>query len=224
MFRKYPFVKQDGIKDCGVASLLMIVKYYKGNVGIEQLRDMTKTDKKGTTAYHLIEAAKQLGMDAKGVKCELEDLTKDNLVLPAIAYVTVDQSYNHYVVIYEINFNKKTILIADPANKIKKISFTEFSEMWNNVIIILYPIYKLPLYKNNLSLLQFVMNIIKKCKKEFVNILLLSLFLTIFSIFISFYFKYMIDGISYSNKQEYLLFIFVIFLVHLLKIITDFQK
>ena len=59
-------------------------------------------------------------MDAKGVKCELEDLTKDNLVLPAIAYVTVDQSYNHYVVIYEINFNKKTILIADPANKIKK--------------------------------------------------------------------------------------------------------
>ena len=46
MFRKYPFVKQDGIKDCGVASLLMIVKYYKGNVGIEQLRDMTKTDKK----------------------------------------------------------------------------------------------------------------------------------------------------------------------------------
>ena len=225
MFRKYPFVKQDGIKDCGVASLLMIVKYYKGNVGIEQLRDMTKTDKKGTTAYHLIEAAKQLGMDAKGVKCELEDLTKDNLVLPAIAYVTVDQSYNHYVVIYEINFNKKTILIADPANKIKKISFTEFSEMWNNVIIILYPIYKLPLYKNNLSLLQFVMNIIKKCKKEFVNILLLSLFLTIFSIFISFYFKYMIDGITYSNKQEYLLFIFVIFfLVHLLKIITDFFR
>ncbi|MDD4547634.1 MAG: cysteine peptidase family C39 domain-containing protein, partial [Bacilli bacterium] len=70
MFFRYPFVKQDGIKDCGVASLLMIIKYYKGSVGIEQLRDMTKTTKTGTTAHHLVDTALQLGMDAKGVKCK----------------------------------------------------------------------------------------------------------------------------------------------------------
>ncbi len=225
MFLKYPFVKQDGINDCAVASLLMIIKYYKGNVGVEQLRSMTKTTKTGTTAYHLIETAKQIGLDAKGIKCELDILNKDNIVLPAIVHVTIDQSYNHYLVIYEINFKKKTILIADPASKIKRISFTEFEKMWNKIIIFMYPIYKLPLYKNNFSLLKFVMTIIKKCKKEFVNILFLSLFLTIFSIVVSFYFKYMIDGIAYSNSKEYLTFIFVIFLlVHFLKIITDFFR
>lgn len=225
MFLKYPFVKQDGINDCAVASLLMIIKYYKGNVGVEQLRSMTKTTKIGTTAYHLIETAKQIGLDAKGIKCELDILNKDNIVLPAIVHVTIDQSYNHYLVIYEINFKKKTILIADPASKIKRISFTEFEKMWNKIIIFMYPIYKLPLYKNNFSLLKFVMTIIKKCKKEFVNILFLSLFLTIFSIVVSFYFKYMIDGIAYSNSKEYLTFIFVIFLlVHFLKIITDFFR
>lgn len=225
MFLKYPFVKQTGINDCAVASLLMIIKYYKGNVGVEQLRSMTKTTKTGTTAYHLIETAKQIGLDAKGIKCELDILNKDNIVLPAIVHVTIDQSYNHYLVIYEINFKKKTILIADPASKIKRISFSEFEKMWNKIIIFMYPIYKLPLYKNNFSLLKFVMTIIKKCKKEFVNILFLSLFLTIFSIVVSFYFKYMIDGITYSNSKEYLTFIFVIFLlVYFLKIITDFFR
>ena len=225
MFRKYPFVKQEGLKDCGVASLLMIIKYYKGNIGIEQLRDMTKTNKQGASAYHLVETAKQLGMDAKGVKCELNDLNEDNIILPAIAHVTIDQTYNHYLVIYEIDLKKQIMLIADPADKIKKISFKSFNEIWNNVIIFLYPIYKLPNYKNELSLFSFTMNIVKRCKKEFINMLLLSVFMTIFSIFISFYFKYIIDGITLTNSKEYLLFIFIIFLiVHILKVITDFFR
>ena len=32
MRKKYPFVKQDELKDCGVSSLLMIIKYYNGNI------------------------------------------------------------------------------------------------------------------------------------------------------------------------------------------------
>ncbi|MFA5603292.1 MAG: peptidase domain-containing ABC transporter [Bacilli bacterium] len=225
MFFRYPFVKQDGIKDCGVASLLMIIKYYKGSVGIEQLRDMTKTTKNGTSAYHLVDTALQLGMDAKGIKCKLEDLNKENIVLPAIAYITIDKTYNHYIVIYEINFKKRTMIVADPGDKIKKITFSEFEKTWNNILIFLYPIYKLPTYKNKISLSNFIANLLKRCGNEFKNTLLLSVFLTIFSIFTSFFFKYIIDGITYSNSKEYLLFIFVVFLiVHILKIITDFFR
>ena len=36
MLKKYPFIKQTGIKDCAAASLLMIIKYYKGYINIEQ--------------------------------------------------------------------------------------------------------------------------------------------------------------------------------------------
>ena len=144
MFKRYPFVKQEGIKDCGVASLLMIIKYYKGYVGIEELRDMTKTDKKGTTAYHLIEAAKKIGFEAIGIKCTINDITKNKVILPCIAHVTLEDSYYHYVVVYEVNFNKKEVLIADPSNKIKRISFDDFNKIWNNVLITLYPIVKIP--------------------------------------------------------------------------------
>ena len=32
MTHKYPFTKQEGLKDCGPASLQMIIKYYGGYV------------------------------------------------------------------------------------------------------------------------------------------------------------------------------------------------
>ncbi|MDE5586980.1 MAG: hypothetical protein K2I72_01255, partial [Bacilli bacterium] len=65
---KLPFVKQNDSKDCGVSCLLMIIRYYKGNFPRERLRELTKTSKEGTTAYHLIDAAKQLHFSAVGVK------------------------------------------------------------------------------------------------------------------------------------------------------------
>ncbi len=225
MFKRYPFIKQEGLKDCGVFSLLMIIKYYNGNVSVEQLRDMTKTTKNGTTAYHLLEAAKKVGLNAKGIKCKIDDLKTDKVILPAIAHVTINNSYNHYIVIYEINFKKQTILIADPATKMKKISFDEFHNIWNNVLIILYPQYKLPLYNNNLTFKYFLTNILKVCKSELKYIVALSIFMIFFSIFVSFYLKYIINGVSLHKPKEYLLFLFILFLnVHLLKIITEYYR
>ena len=39
-------VLQDGMKDCGICSLLSIIKYYNGNVSKEYLRQLTNTSKK----------------------------------------------------------------------------------------------------------------------------------------------------------------------------------
>ena len=57
-------VLQDGNSDCGVASLLSIIKYYGGNISIEKLREMTNTTKEGVSAYNLIEASKLLGFSS----------------------------------------------------------------------------------------------------------------------------------------------------------------
>ena len=50
---KYPFVKQEEMKDCGIACLEMIIKYYGGFVKRNTLFEMTKTNKNGTTLFHL---------------------------------------------------------------------------------------------------------------------------------------------------------------------------
>ena len=60
---KYPFEKQSDLKDCGVCSLLMLVRYYGGGVSKEYLRSITNTTKSGVSAYSLIEGAKELGSD-----------------------------------------------------------------------------------------------------------------------------------------------------------------
>lgn len=54
----------------------MIIKYYGGNVLKRDLLEMTNTNKDGTSAYHLKETLIRLGFDAKGVKVELENITK----------------------------------------------------------------------------------------------------------------------------------------------------
>ncbi len=222
MLKKYPFLKQSGIKDCGVSCLSMIISYYKGYVPICKLREMTKTSKHGCTAYHLIETAKEIGFESKGVKAKLNQLNKKNLILPCIAYTTIDENYNHYIVIYEINYNKKYLLIGDPGDKLKKMSFKEFEKIFNDVLIILYPKIKLPLYKKPISFNKFIFNIIKKHKKLFFQITLLSIFITITSIIGSFYFKYMIDNISNNSLLSVLFSFFLI--VYIFKIITDFFR
>ena len=95
MLKKYPFVKQEGIKDCGCACLLMIIKYYKGNVSIERLRDLTHTNKNGTSAYNLVKTSIDLGFDARGVKATLDDFK--NVLFPCIAHVVIDNVYKHYM-------------------------------------------------------------------------------------------------------------------------------
>ena len=58
--KKYPYVRQIGIKDCGVACLKMILQFYGGNESLERLRNLTNTTKEGTSAFDLIKGAKKL--------------------------------------------------------------------------------------------------------------------------------------------------------------------
>ena len=135
--KRYPFVKQMSHKDCGAASLAMIIQYYKGLIPLDKLYDMTKTTKQGTTAYHLIQAAKEIGFDAFGIKCNIEEIKNNKL--PAIAHVLIDGIYPHFLVIYKIDFSKRQLLIADPATKIKTISFFDFSKIFTQHLLILTP-------------------------------------------------------------------------------------
>lgn len=218
--KKYPFIKQDNIKDCGCACLGMIINFYGGNLPIDQIRDLTKTDKNGTTAFHIIEACKSIGFNAEGIKTSLEQLNKENLILPCIAHVVIDGKYKHFVVIYKIDFKNKKIIIADPSCSIKKITFSEFQKMWSGVLITLYPLKKLPLTQN-ISFIDFLLKIIKLHKAFIFNIIMLSIFITMFSVISSFYMKNILDAINYNNLT--IIFIFFLF-INIFKILSDFFR
>lgn len=218
---KYPFIKQEGIKDCGVACLLMIIKYYNGFIPLEKLRDLTNTTKLGVSAYDLCEGAKHIGFTAEGLKITIDKLDSDEIFLPCIAHVTIN-NYNHYVVIYKINYKHKYLIIGDPASKVKKVTFEEFLSMWNGVIINLYPNRTIPI-ENEESIISFILKYIKHAKKLIINILLLSILVTIFACISSFYFRFLIDNINTS--KNYLFYIFIIFItISFLKLINSYFR
>ena len=221
--KKYPIVLQDEIKDCGVSCIQMIIEFYGGYVKKSNLLEMTKTSKKGTTAYNIKNTLINLGFETKGIRCNLNDINKDNIVLPCIASVTIDNSYKHFIVIYEINFKKKYLVIGDPADKIKKISFENFNKIFNNVLITFFPIKTLPIEKD-ISQIKFIFNLLTPYKKILINIFILSIFITIFSILTSFYTEYMINSLNYYSKKFLILLFCIFFSIYILKIISDFFR
>ncbi len=211
--KRYAFEKQDGIKDCGVACLKMIIRYHKGYVGTELLRDMTKTDKNGVTAFHLVNTLNKLGFKSRGLKVSIDNIK----TLPAIAHVTIDNTYNHYVVIYNINKQKEEILIADPAKRIMKMSFQKFNEIYNNIIIEAIPYKKIPVIKDY-SISKFILNLIKNEKKIICIILIMSLITTVLSIISSFYVQLLLNNL---NRKIIILFFFMSILLLILEYIKN---
>lgn len=217
MFKRNLVIQED-YKDCGPACLAMIIKHYKGNVNINHLKDLCKTNKNGTNAYNLVEASKKCGFNAYGIKCKVDEFNK-NMILPCIAHVVIDNSYAHYVVIYKVD-NK--IHVKDPIGKIKKYSFDEFDKIYSNVLIVLYPKYNI-LYEKDISIYSFIKEVIKISKSQLIFLILLSFIITIFSIMTTFYFQYMIDNIIADSKK--LILIFIIFsIIYLLKLISNYIR
>ena len=220
MFKRN-LIRQDGFKDCGPTCLSMIIKHYKGYIDINELKEMCKTDKNGTTAYHLIETAKKCGFESYGVKCNLEDINKNNIILPCIAHVILNNSYKHYVVIKKIDYKKKKITVYDPIGTIKTYTYENFQKIFSDIIILLYPIKVIKNIPNN-SIKKFILEITKTSTKQLIQIIIISIFITLFSIIISFYLQYMVDNV---NNQGKIYFIFTLFLIiYIMKIISDFLR
>lgn len=129
-------IKQHDITDCGAACLASIAAHYGLKYPISRIRQYAFTDKKGTNILGIIEAAKKLGLEAKGVKGPFECLTE--IPKPAIAHVVVKEVLQHFVVIYKVT--DKYILIMDPGDgKLHKKSHEEFKKEWTGILVLLHP-------------------------------------------------------------------------------------
>ena len=202
-------VRQQDEKDCGVCSLLSIIRYYKGNVSLEQLRLDARTNNEGTTALNLVLASQKYGFDAVGMKEEnLNDIKR----LPAIAHLNLKKGYSHYVVIEKVTKDK--IILMDPA-KGKVVKFLwEFQKEWSGVVLIFYPKQKIMVLKNDVTLFTIFKKVFISEKNLIKIIVLVSFLLTIFTIALGYYFQ-MFNSL-YLNKYpinylKVLVLVFAIF-------------
>lgn len=216
-------VLQDGIKDCGICCLLSIIRYYHGNVSKEYLRQLTNTTKSGVSLLNLLEASTKIGFEAEALTGEIEQIDANNL--PCIAHVILNKSYHHFIVIYEILKKQNKIFIMDPSKGKKILSFSEFKLMSSNYYLFLKPRYQLPVFQYDKIVKKTILSFLKKEKRYFLFLLLLTLFYFIFNVLSSYHFKYLIDYcINYNTSNNLLLLSSIILFIYLLKEISSFLR
>lgn len=135
MYSKGIRIKQQDITDCGAASLASVCAHYGLKFPIARIRQYAFTDKKGTNVLGMIEAARKLGMEAKGVRAQPEALKM--IPLPAIAHV-VKEVLHHFVVVYKVG--DKHIEYMDPGDgEMHRATWEVFLGLWTGVLILLEP-------------------------------------------------------------------------------------
>ena len=216
-------VLQDGIKDCGICCLLSIIRYYRGEVSKEYLREITSTTKDGTSFYNLIEGATVIGFDAKGLTGKLEEINVNNL--PCIVHFIVNKSYKHFVVLYKINKNKKQVYLMDPAKGKKIISFSEFNLLTSNNYLFLKPLKQLPVIKKKNIIYKKLNNIIKQNKILVFLITILTFSYFLLNILVSFHFKYILEfSINYNITNNLLVINYILLILYFLKNLNNLLK
>jgi len=135
MWRRFTLVRQNDQADCGPASLATLARHYGLSIGLEQLRDLSHTDRNGANLLGLRHAAERLGFSAKAVRCPTDTLVQ--LPLPAIAHLNAEGGAGHFVVLFAIRRGK--VVIGDPARGVVTLPLAEFEQTWSGNLLLAVP-------------------------------------------------------------------------------------
>ena len=128
-------VKQHDITDCGSACLASVSASYGLQMPIARIRQYASTDKRGTNALGMVEAATKLGFTCKAVRGAPQSLSK--IPLPSIAHVIREQ-LQHFVVIYKVK--PKVVTFMDPEDgRFHTMPTEAFVQQWSGVLLLLVP-------------------------------------------------------------------------------------
>jgi len=190
---KKTFVPQIDARDCGVAALASIAKYYGSDYSLAHLRELAKTSKEGTTALGIVQAAQEIGLETRPIQGDMSLFDMEAIPYPFIVHVQKKGKLPHYYVIYKNT--KKGLLVGDPdpSVKITKISKEIFATEWTGVAIFLAPEPSYKPHKDKKNGLISLIPLIFKQKMLVTYIVLASLLVTLINIVGSYYLQGILD-------------------------------
>jgi len=194
-------VKQRDISDCGAACLASVARFYNLDVAVTKIRQHAGTNQKGTNLAGMLEAAKYLGFDAKGVRGTLESLFQ--VQLPVIAHIILNGQLQHYVVIYKIS--KQKISIMDPADGksiVKKLS--EFKEEWTGVLLLLVPNDDFIQGNQKISLYRRFYDLLKPHRSILIQTLIGAIIYTLLGLSMSIFVQKIVDFVLVDGNRNLL--------------------
>ncbi|HHG7635261.1 TPA: peptide cleavage/export ABC transporter BlpA [Streptococcus pneumoniae] len=190
---KRTFVPQIDARDCGVAALASIAKFYGSDFSLAHLRELAKTNKEGTTALGIVKAANEMGFETRPVQADKTLFDMSDVPYPFIVHVNKEGKLQHYYVVYQIKKDYLIIGDPDPSVKITKMSKERFFSEWTGVAIFLAPKPSYQPHKDKKNGLLSFLPLIFKQKSLISYIVLSSLLVTIINIGGSYYLQGILD-------------------------------
>ncbi|MGQ7409722.1 peptide cleavage/export ABC transporter [Streptococcus suis] len=190
---KRTFVPQIDARDCGVAALASIAKFYGSDYSLAHLRELAKTNKEGTTALGIVKAAKEMGFETRAIQADMSLFDMDDVPYPFIVHVNKEGKLQHYYVVYH---NKKDHLIIgdpDPTVKVTKMTKERFASEWTGVAIFLAPEPSYKPHKDKKNGLMSFLPLIFRQRSLIFYIVLVSLLVTLINIGGSYYLQGILD-------------------------------
>lgn len=190
---KRTFVPQIDARDCGVAALASIAKFYGSDFSLAHLRELAKTNKEGTTALGIVKAADEMGFETRTVQADKTLFDMSDVPYPFIVHVNKEGKLQHYYVVYQTKKDYLIIGDPDPSVKITKMSKERFFSEWTGVSIFLAPKPSYQPHKDKKNGLLSFLPLIFKQKSLIAYIVLSSLLVTIINIGGSYYLQGILD-------------------------------
>ncbi|SDW68536.1 peptide cleavage/export ABC transporter [Streptococcus equinus] len=200
--RRYKYVSQIDMRDCGVAALASVAKHYGSHFSLAHLRELAKTNKEGTTALGIVEAAKKIGFETRAVKADIALFEMDDIPYPCIVHVNKQGKLQHYYVIYKAKKDYLIIGDPDPSVGVTKMAKADFAKEWTGVTIFLAPAASYRPHKDKKNGLMSFLPIIFKQKALLTYIILASLLVTLINIVGSYYLQGILDDYIPNQLQS----------------------
>lgn len=124
--RPLPVKFQLDAMDCGAACISMIASFYRKDIPMAELRELTHGNREGSSLLGIADAAEKKGLRTKGVRISLEKL--EEAPLPCILH----WQQNHFIVLYKIRKkgSSRAYVIADPIKGKLTIDQDTFQKGW----------------------------------------------------------------------------------------------
>lgn len=191
-----PTLLQMEAVECGAAALGIMLGYYGRNVPLPELRSECGVSRDGSKASNVLKAARNYGLNAKGLKKELAAL-KD-IRPPYIVF----WNFNHFLVVE--GFSQERVYLNDPGTGPRTVSLQEFDEAYTGVVLVMEPGPDFQKGGRKPSIITALTKRLKASQGALFYCLLAGLLLTIPRLAVPAFTQVFVDEVLVQGRQDWL--------------------
>jgi ATP-binding cassette subfamily B protein RaxB len=192
--------------ECGLACIAMVAAWHGQDSDLTSLRSRFPVSLNGTTLKDLMTVASALGLGARAVRCDLEDL--GDLRSPCILH----WDFDHFVVLEKVKGD--IAIIHDPAVGERRLSLAQISPHFTGVALELTPMQAFKTGDQRLRLrLRDLWSWTGQSRGAFGKILLLSVLLEVAVLLSPLYSQLLIDEVILKKDEPLLVGLLVAFVL-----------